>query len=72
MDCTLTLENFLHCRHSEVTDCGKYLLVLPQLGCKDNLIYYSELPLKFDAPLKLTCIVDKFEADFEVYSLVIY
>ena len=55
---------------AEVSDCGRYLMLLLSEGCKDNMVYYVDLQgLPEDGPrglLSPVCIVDKFEADYEV------
>ncbi|XP_043216013.1 prolyl endopeptidase-like isoform X5 [Amphibalanus amphitrite] len=54
---------------AEVSDCGRYLILLLSEGCKDNMVYYVDLQgLPEDGPrglLSPVCIVDKFEADYE-------
>lgn len=59
------------CSGAEVTDCGKWLLITPLKDCRDNLVYFTPLEpgKKIDGKLKLTKIVDKFEADYEVSNL---
>ena len=51
---------------AEVTDCGQYLLVTTQQDCRDNLLYFAPLPPSISDQIALTCIVDTFEADYEV------
>ncbi|KAG0725874.1 Prolyl endopeptidase [Chionoecetes opilio] len=52
-----------------VTQCGGYLLVMPREGCRDTLLYFAPLPHHAPdtshLPLLLTCIVDKFEANYQ-------
>ncbi|XP_014275955.1 prolyl endopeptidase isoform X2 [Halyomorpha halys] len=51
-----------------VSDCGRWLVVLPLKFCHNNLIYFSDLSTLTDGikgKLEVTCIVDKFEADYE-------
>jgi len=33
----------LGCSGAEVTDCGNYLIVLPQQECRDNMVYFADL-----------------------------
>ena len=52
-----------------MTDCGRYLLVLPQKECRDNLVYFADLqalPNGIEGPITLTPIVEKFEYDYDV------
>ncbi|MPC08190.1 Prolyl endopeptidase [Portunus trituberculatus] len=60
-------------RACRVSECGGYLLVLPREGCRDNLLYFAPLPhCSLDTsqlPLLLTCIVDKFEANYQCFML---
>ena len=56
-----------------MSDCGRYLILLLCEGCKDNMVYFVDLQdLPEDGPsglLSPVCIVDKFEADYEVSRL---
>lgn len=54
------------CSSTKVTNCGSYVLLCPREGCRDNLLYFSTLPSDVHSKLDLTCIIDKFEADYEV------
>lgn len=60
---------------AEVSDCGKWLIITSQKDCRDNLLFFcnlSELPDgKITGKLPLTQIVHKFEADYEVKSIVL-
>lgn len=51
-----------------MSDCGKYLVVTPIKGCKNNLLYYAELrdDYKVEGKLNLKPIVTEFNADYEV------
>lgn len=52
-----------------MSDCGRYLIVTPQKGCQDNLVYISDLQkvdYKIDGKLDLIPIITKIEADYEV------
>jgi len=61
---------FLYFSGSNVSDCGKYLIVTPQQDCRDNLVYFADLDeaLKngFTGKLELHPIVTKFESDYDV------
>lgn len=59
-------------RGASVSDCGKYLIVTPVQDCKDNLLYFAELPETITGKIELTPIVDKLEAEYEVCSDVCY
>ncbi|XP_068158713.1 prolyl endopeptidase [Drosophila tropicalis] len=50
----------------EVSDCGKYLILLIQVTVRDNLIYYADLDLETDITSKLEIkpIVREFDADY--------
>ncbi|XP_072946311.1 prolyl endopeptidase isoform X2 [Epargyreus clarus] len=52
---------------AEVSDCGRYLIVLPVKDCRDNLLFFADLSKHPDVAgkLPLTQIVHKFEADYE-------
>ncbi|XP_019880935.1 prolyl endopeptidase isoform X2 [Aethina tumida] len=52
---------------AHVSDCGKYLVVTPIKGCKNNLLYYAELrdDYKVEGKLDLKPIVTEFNADYE-------
>lgn len=49
-----------------MTDCGTHLIVTTEQDCRDNLVFYAPLPTTIDAKIPLTCIIDVFEADYEV------
>ncbi|KAK3879670.1 hypothetical protein Pcinc_015778 [Petrolisthes cinctipes] len=51
---------------AEVTDCGTHLIVTTEQDCRDNLVYHAKLPTTIDAKIPLTCIINVFEADYEV------
>ena len=58
-------------RHSEVSDCGQFLIVCPQEGCRDNLVYFANLDDMskegcLNSTLNLSQVVYKFEHDYEV------
>ena len=59
------------CRHAEVSDCGNWLIIMPAKDCNDNLVYFTELKpgVEINGKLKLTQIVDKMEADYNVSKL---
>nr|ACI03586.2 prolyl-endylpeptidase [Eurygaster integriceps] len=51
-----------------VSDCGRGVVILPSKFCHNNLVYFSDLSTLKDGikgKLDVTCIVDKFEADYE-------
>ncbi|KAL9926605.1 prolyl endopeptidase isoform 1-T1 [Glossina fuscipes fuscipes] len=52
---------------SEVSDCGKYLIIPIVKDCRDNILYYSELDTTSTMPskLKMHKIIEKFEADYD-------
>ncbi|CAD6241187.1 GSCOCG00009209001-RA-CDS [Cotesia congregata] len=54
---------------AEVSDCGEYLIVSPRRDCRDNLIYFTKLPedkkVENLKSLKLTKVVEKFQADYD-------
>ncbi|KAL1139447.1 hypothetical protein AAG570_006431 [Ranatra chinensis] len=52
---------------AEVSDCGRWLLVMPRKLCKDNLLYFADLstlPNGIVGKLQLTQVVYKLEADY--------
>lgn len=53
-------------RGAEVTDCGGHLIVSPQQDCRDNLLYHAPIPPQITGKIELSCIIDTFEADYEV------
>ncbi|XP_066593585.1 prolyl endopeptidase [Prorops nasuta] len=49
-----------------VSDCGKYLIVLPMKDCRDNLVYFTKLEgVDIRGKLPLTQVVSKLEADHD-------
>jgi prolyl oligopeptidase len=58
---------------AQVSDCGQYLLVLPQQDCRDNLVFFAniseEMNTGFTSKLTLTPVVSKYEADYDVCIL---
>lgn len=51
---------------AEVSDCGKYLLLYIMKGCKDMLLYFSNLDgVDIRGKLEFTKVFDRFEADFD-------
>lgn len=54
---------------AEVSECGKYLLILPQQDCRDNLVFFTEISEQmqngFSTKLELTPVVTSFEADYD-------
>ncbi|KAH9373497.1 hypothetical protein HPB48_009542 [Haemaphysalis longicornis] len=52
----------------QVTDCGKYVVVTVEEGCKDNQLYVadlSKLPNGIKDKLELKCLVGRFEAEYD-------
>jgi prolyl oligopeptidase len=64
---------FVH-RDAEVSDCGQWLIVMPQKDCRDNLVFFCDLKSlpdnKISGKLSLTQVVHKLEADYEVMVLL--
>lgn len=52
----------------QVSDCGKYLIMMVVKDCRDNLIYFADLEKtgEIRGKLELTPVVTKFEADYHV------
>ncbi|KAL9926615.1 prolyl endopeptidase-like [Glossina fuscipes fuscipes] len=52
---------------TEVSDCGKYLIIPIVKDCRDNILYYSELDTTSTMPskLKMHKIIEKLEADYD-------
>ncbi|XP_021915784.1 prolyl endopeptidase isoform X1 [Zootermopsis nevadensis] len=54
---------------AEVSDCGQWLIVMPQKDCRDNLLFFCDLKSlpdnKISGKLNLTQVVYKLEADYE-------
>ncbi|XP_033249298.1 prolyl endopeptidase-like [Drosophila miranda] len=52
---------------SEVSDCGKYLILFISYTVRDNTLYYANLKPgeEISGPLEVHPIVDKFEADYD-------
>jgi len=59
---------------SNVSDCGKYLILSISHTVRDNMLYYADL--KPDEPITSKMdfkpIVDKFEADYQDLLFVLY
>jgi prolyl oligopeptidase len=53
---------------SEVSDCGKFLMLYIMKGCKDMLLYFADLEKNGEIKDKLDFIkvVKEFEADYDV------
>lgn len=69
----VVLLKWLFCSGTEVSDCGKYLIVSTIMDCRDNLLFYADLTdtPKIESKLKLKQFVFKFEADYEVRFILI-
>ncbi|KNC30382.1 hypothetical protein FF38_02686 [Lucilia cuprina] len=52
---------------SEVSDCGKYLIMPIVKDCRDNILYYANLEEagEITGKLKVNKIVEKFESDYQ-------
>ncbi|KAH8244696.1 hypothetical protein KR032_010392 [Drosophila birchii] len=51
---------------SNVSDCGKYLILSISHTVRDNMVYYAELSGEnINSKLKVKPVVDKFEADYD-------
>lgn len=53
---------------AEVTDCGRYVIIGIREGCQDNLLYFCDLNTLdngITGILPLTCIIGKYEAEYE-------
>lgn len=62
----------LYFRGAEVSDCGKWLILTPIKGCKNNLIYIGNLEeiKEITGKIPLTPVVTKLEADYEVRFII--
>ena len=53
-----------------MSDCGRYLITLPQQDCRDNLVFFTDLQALPDGAitgkLPLTQVIFKLEHDYEV------
>lgn len=52
----------------QVSDCGNYVIVTVEEGCKDNQLYVADLskhPEGIKDKLELKCVVGKFEAEYD-------
>lgn len=50
-----------------VSHCGRYVFVSVQETCKNEMVYYCDLlslPAGISGPLPLTCLINKFEAEY--------
>ncbi|XP_031619279.1 prolyl endopeptidase-like [Contarinia nasturtii] len=52
---------------TQVSDCGKYLIVTIVKACRDNLLYFADLEKNgpINGKIPLTPIVTEFEADYD-------
>ncbi|XP_065359890.1 prolyl endopeptidase [Calliphora vicina] len=57
---------------SEVSDCGKYLIMPIVKDCRDNILYYANLEEagEITGKLKVNKIVEKFESDYHYVTNV--
>lgn len=55
-------------RSTQVSDCGKYMIVSIVKACRDNLLYFADLEKngEITGKIPLTPIVTEFEADYDV------
>lgn len=55
-------------RSTQVSDCGKYMIVSIVKACRDNLLYFADLEKNGEiiGKIPLTPIVTEFEADYDV------
>lgn len=55
-------------RHAKVSDCGKFLILMPIKDCINNAIYYADLTpeMNINGKIQLNPIIEKFEADYDV------
>lgn len=64
---------FSICRDSEVSDCGKYLIVSIYEELRQNLLYIADLANgEIVGKLPLIPIISQFNADYEVSSELSY
>lgn len=56
------------CSGAEVSDCGRYLIMLIVKDCRDNLLFFADLKEngEIKEKLKIKQIIYKFESDYEV------
>ncbi|OXU24299.1 hypothetical protein TSAR_016943 [Trichomalopsis sarcophagae] len=57
---------------AKVTDCGRWLVVMPQQECRDNLVFFAKLNTAegIKGKLPLTEVVGNLEADYEYVTNV--
>ena len=70
------LSNFFFVfRGAKVSDCGQWLIIIPRLDCRDNLLLFFDLKTlpnnEISGKVNLTQVVHKFEADYQV-MLILY
>lgn len=55
----------------EVSDCGKYLMLFIMKGCKDMLLYFSNLEQAggLTGKLDFVKVVTEFDSDYDVSKL---
>jgi hypothetical protein len=61
-------------RGAKVSDCGQWLVIIPRLDCRDNLLFFCELKSlpsnDISGKVNLTQVVHKFEADYQVMLIL--
>jgi len=57
-----------------VSDCGRWLIIIPRLDCRDNLLLFGDLKTlpdnEISGKVNLTQVVHKFEADYQVILIL--
>lgn len=61
-------------RGAKVSDCGRWLIIIPRLDCRDNLLLFGDLKTlpdnEISGKVNLTQVVHKFEADYQVILIL--
>ena len=57
-----------------MSDCGQWLIIIPRLDCRDNLLFFCDLKSlpnnEISGKVNLTQVVHKFEADYQVMLIL--